>query len=175
MRSMIMRVVRARCQPGDWTRHRGPLRRRYALAPPTVRAMLSRFQQFFRAVPHPSADPVSRTQLDGPLLAFVSSFWPAPFLIDARERWRMAIGAALGMFVTAWMCHLLGGDDPAAAWLVAPLGASALLVFAVPGSPMAQPWTVLAGNTVSALVGIACAWFIPDMNVAAAACVAAAI
>ena len=36
------------------------------------------------------------------------------------------------------------------------LGASALLVFALPGSPMAQPWAVIAGNTFSALVGISC-------------------
>lgn len=44
---------------------------------------------------------------------------------------------------------------PAGPWLVAPLGASAVLVFAVPASPMAQPWAVVGGNTVSALVGIA--------------------
>ena len=41
-------------------------------------------------------------------------------------------------------------------WLMASLGASALLVFALPGSPMAQPWAVIAGNTLSALVGISC-------------------
>ena len=38
---------------------------------------------------------------------------------------------------------------------MASLGASALLVFALPGNPMAQPWAVIAGNTLSALVGIA--------------------
>jgi CBS domain-containing membrane protein len=37
---------------------------------------------------------------------------------------------------------------------MASLGASALLVFALPGSPMAQPWAVVAGNTLSALIGI---------------------
>lgn len=37
---------------------------------------------------------------------------------------------------------------------MASLGASALLVFALPQSPMAQPWAVIAGNTLSALVGI---------------------
>jgi CBS domain-containing membrane protein len=34
------------------------------------------------------------------------------------------------------------------------LGGNALLVFALPGSPMPQPWAVIAGNTVAALVGI---------------------
>lgn len=40
---------------------------------------------------------------------------------------------------------------------MASLGASALLVFALPQSPMVQPWAVIAGNTVSALIGIGCA------------------
>jgi hypothetical protein len=62
-------------------------------------------------------------------------------------------------------------DLPAldAAWLVAPLGASAVLVFAVPSSPLAQPWSVIGGNTLSALVGAACAHFIHDPAWAAAA------
>ncbi|MDB5966215.1 MAG: hypothetical protein JWQ72_2715 [Polaromonas sp.] len=58
--------------------------------------------------------------------------------------------------MTAVLGHLTGGlVGFKSAWLVAPLGASAVLVFAVPASPMAQPWPVLAGNTLSALVGIA--------------------
>jgi CBS domain-containing membrane protein len=44
---------------------------------------------------------------------------------------------------------------PGLPWLVAPLGASAVLVYAVPASPMAQPWNVVGGNTLSALAGIA--------------------
>ena len=38
----------------------------------------------------------------------------------------------------------------------APLGASAVLVFGVPASPLAQPWSVVVGNAASALVGILC-------------------
>jgi CBS domain-containing membrane protein len=37
------------------------------------------------------------------------------------------------------------------------LGASALLVFALPVSPIAQPWAVIASNAVSALVDITAA------------------
>jgi CBS-domain-containing membrane protein len=33
-------------------------------------------------------------------------------------------------------------------WLIAPMGASAVLVFAVPASPLAQPWSVIVGNTL---------------------------
>lgn len=38
--------------------------------------------------------------------------------------------------------------------LIAPLGASAVLLFAVPASPLAQPWSILGGNVVSAIVGV---------------------
>ena len=47
-------------------------------------------------------------------------------------------------------------------WLIASLGASTLLVFTSPGSPMAQPWAVIAGNILSALVGISATIFIKD-------------
>jgi CBS domain-containing membrane protein len=67
------------------------------------------------------------------------------------------------------------GSDPSAVWLVAPLGASAVLVFAVPSSPLAQPWSVIGGNTLSALVGIACARWIPDPALAGSIAVAGAI
>jgi CBS domain-containing membrane protein len=39
-------------------------------------------------------------------------------------------------------------------WLIAPFGATAVLVFAVPNSPLAQPWSVVVGNSVSALVAL---------------------
>ncbi|MDB5885381.1 MAG: domain containing rane protein, partial [Polaromonas sp.] len=60
------------------------------------------------------------------------------------------------IFLTALLCHLMSGVVlNRLPWLIAPLGASAVLVFALPAGPMAQPWAVVGGNTVSALVGIA--------------------
>jgi len=65
------------------------------------------------------------------------------------------------------------GLDP---WLVAPIGASAVLVFGVPSSPLAQPWSVVGGNTLSALVGTAIAFMWEgDLAIAAALAVALAI
>jgi CBS domain-containing membrane protein len=55
------------------------------------------------------------------------------------------------VLTTAKYLGELGGLDE---WLMASLGASALLVFVLPQSPMAQPWAVIPGKTVSALVGI---------------------
>ena len=45
-------------------------------------------------------------------------------------------------------------------WFVAPMGASAVLLFAVPASPLAQPWSIVGGNMVSATIGVSCAQLI---------------
>ena len=62
----------------------------------------------------------------------------------------------IGVFLTGLLCHLMGGVVPdRLPWLIAPLCVSAVLVFALPAGPMARPWAVVGGNTLSALVGIA--------------------
>ncbi|MGR4869784.1 HPP family protein [Variovorax sp. LARHSF232] len=113
--------------------------------------------------------PAKRTTFDR-----LRAFKPAPLAVDGRERLRVAAGAFLGILVTAALCRLLGLGAQAT-WIVAPMGASAVLVFGVPASPLAQPWAVVAGNTVSALVGIACARWIGPVDVAAASAVGLAI
>ena len=59
--------------------------------------------------------------------------------------------------------------------IIASMGASAVLLFAVPHSALAQPWNVVGGHLVSAIIGVSCAQIIPDMLVAAALSVACAI
>ncbi len=114
---------------------------------------------------------------DGParVRAWLRAFWPAPVRVDAIERWRAFAGAAVGVLVAGLISRWLGGAAGPSPWLVAPIGASAVLVFVVPGSPMAQPWAVVGGNTVSALVGMACVLAIPDTALAGAAAVGLAI
>ncbi|MEK8050136.1 HPP family protein [Ideonella sp. DXS22W] len=78
--------------------------------------------------------------------------------IDRRERLRAAVGVAVGLMVAGALSRWLQGPwagQAAGAWLVAPLGASAVLVFVLPASPLAQPWPVVGGNLVSALAGLA--------------------
>ena len=87
---------------------------------------------------------------------WLREFIPARMAVDARERWRAAAGALLGLLLTALACRALVPPASALPWLVAPLGASAVLVFGVPASPLAQPWPVAGGNVLSALIGIAC-------------------
>ena len=76
-----------------------------------------------------------------------------PFVAWA-ERLRAVAGAFVGLLLVLTTAKYLGELSGLDEWLMASLGASALLVFALPGSPMAQPWAVIAGNTLSALVGI---------------------
>jgi len=47
-------------------------------------------------------------------------------------------------------------------YLVAPFGASSVLLFAVPNSPLAQPWSAIIGNVIAALVGVAVCLVVQD-------------
>ena len=85
-----------------------------------------------------------------------------PVQVDARERWRSIVGAGVGILVTALVSRWFVSPELSPVWLVAPMGASAVLVFAVSASPMAQPWAVIGGNTISALVGITCSVLLGD-------------
>lgn len=100
---------------------------------------------------------------------------PVAMAIDMRERLRVVCGAFVGLGLAAWLSHVVTPWASPWPWLVAPIGASTVLVFAVPASPLAQPWAVVVGNTASALVGIACARFVPVPEGAAALAVAGAI
>lgn len=73
----------------------------------------------------------------------------------ARDRALACLGTVVGIGLAALIGSLIHGDGEALPWIVAPIGASAVLLFAVPASPMAQPWPILGGNALSALVGFA--------------------
>jgi CBS domain-containing membrane protein len=107
--------------------------------------------------------------------SFIASFWPRALQVDGRERWRSVAGSGVGILCVALLCRYWAGAAATTPWLVAPIGASAVLVFAVPASPLAQPWPVLGGNTLSTLIGAACAMWIPDAAIAGAVAVALAI
>ena len=92
-----------------------------------------------------------------------------------RDRSIACLGAFIGIGMTGLISGWAVGNLEHLPLLVAPLGASAVLLFAVPASPLAQPWSIIGGNTISALVGIAVAHLVPDKALGAAIAVAAAI
>ena len=98
---------------------------------------------------------------------WLRNFLPASVRIGYAEAFRIALGVALGVLITGWLSRWWGGD-PDNIWMVSSLGASAVLLFGMPASPMAQPWPVLAGTIVSALVGALVQMVVPDTAVACA-------
>lgn len=113
----------------------------------------------------PQNGPRPRSRLFVPILA--GATW--------RDRLVACVGALIGVGATGLICGLLLGNDPHLPLLVAPMGASALLLFAIPSSPLAQPWSIIGGNTVSALIGLLVGRYIPEPAVAAGSAVALAI
>ncbi|MDX3899505.1 MAG: HPP family protein [Sphingobium sp.] len=91
------------------------------------------------------------------------------------DRLLACCGAGLCLALTIVVCAELPLSAADLPIIVAPLGASAVLVFAVPASPLAQPWPVVGGNILSSLVGVAAFRTIPDQTVAAGAAVGLAI
>ncbi|MBC7478881.1 MAG: HPP family protein [Pseudorhodobacter sp.] len=82
-------------------------------------------------------------------------FLPALPATPPRDLLRASLGAALGLLIGDLVLWLMHAPVPMAqALLIAPFGASAFLIFAVPNSPLAQPWSAVVGNTVSALAGL---------------------
>lgn len=99
-----------------------------------------------------------------------------PILAGAtlHERLIACAGALVGIGLTSVITGLVspGAYLPL---IVAPMGASAVLLFAVPTSPLAQPWPIIGGNTISALIGVTVANAIDDRALAAALAVSLAI
>lgn len=93
--------------------------------------------------------------------------------VSHAERWVATIGAFLGILVTAWISHWFLPDS---AWLmVGSMGASAVLLFAVPHGQLSQPWAAAGGQVISAAIGVTCAHWISEPFVAAACAVSVAV
>lgn len=98
-------------------------------------------------------DPVNLS-LKGKLLSVVSSF--IVILIMALVTQKLSMSAAYPI-------------------LVASMGASAVILFIIPNSPLAQPWPFVGGQLISAIVGVACAQWFTDIALASACAVGGSI
>ena len=101
----------------------------------------------------------------------------APSRATGRLGWaRSATGALIGIGFAAVLTHLLlPGRNFEAQWMIASVGASSVLVFALPASPLAQPWPVFCGSMFSALVGLGIGQWVPSPELACALAVGLAI
>lgn len=76
------------------------------------------------------------------------------------EKCLSIVGSALGIGLASLINQWLLGDHYLA-WTLASMGASAGLIFAIPGGALSQPWPVLAGHLVSTVVGVASYRYLP--------------
>lgn len=103
-----------------------------------------------------------------PFVAWIKGFYPQPISVNFQERLRACVGAFFGILVTSVVTYYFIGGSSTFPFLMAPIGASAVLLFAVPASPLAQPWSIIGGNLIAAAVGVTCALFIDHIALAAA-------
>ncbi len=94
--------------------------------------------------------------------------------VSHAEKTVSALGGFVGILCLFIISQWAVGT-PAAALIVASMGASAVLLFAVPHGPLSQPWSVIGGHIVSAIVGVTCAKLIANEVLAASLAVGAAI
>jgi CBS domain-containing membrane protein len=93
--------------------------------------------------------------------------------VSHTERLVSALGGFAGIVSILLISqHFVG---PASALIVASMGASAVLLFAVPHGTLAQPWPVFGGHVVSACIGVTCAGVISQPFLAASLAVGLAI
>lgn len=90
------------------------------------------------------------------------------------EKLLSGLGGLLSILaITLISQQILGTQD--AVLVVASMGASAVLLFAVPHGPLSQPWPLLGGHGISAVIGVGCVLLVPSQVLAAAVAVAMSI
>ena len=94
--------------------------------------------------------------------------------ISHAERLVSSIGGVLGIFCI-FIITRASLDVTGTLLIVPSMGASAVLLFAVPHGALSQPWNVIGGHLVSALIGVSCAIAIPGEILAASLAVGLAI
>ena len=94
-------------------------------------------------------------------------------VLPLKDRLLCGLGALIGLALSSFISWLALGDLNA--WYIAPMGASSVLLFAVPASPLAQPWSIVGGNVLSALIGVTVGMLVPDAALACGLAAALAI
>ena len=90
------------------------------------------------------------------------------------ERMVASVGAIIGITAVYYISYRVTGHEGAMAILPS-MGAAAVLLFAVPHGPLSQPWALLMGNLLSAVIGVSCAQWISEVHIAAAMAVGLSI
>ncbi len=105
---------------------------------------------------------------------WLSLFWPMKDGVSFGEKLLSGLGGLVSIALIMWVSSrfLAPRDLP---WVVASMGASAVLLFAVPLGPLSQPWNLVGGHLISGAIGVTVAQWVPDLITASALAVSLAI
>lgn len=111
--------------------------------------------------------------------AAIKGWLGAQAAVSHAEQWLSASAGLFAMLLVSGLSGWLLGSDElsglAATGIIASIGATCVLVFAVPHGPLSQPWPVLGGHIVSAFVGVSCALWLSPIWLAASLAVGLSI
>jgi CBS domain-containing membrane protein len=105
------------------------------------------------------------------LLKILRILVPKTAVLSTGEKLRSAVAAFVAILLVGYVSSIFvsGIGLPV---LVASMGASAVLLFAISHSPLSQPWPLIGGNIIPALIAVTCGKLVPDLIFAAAISVA---
>jgi CBS domain-containing membrane protein len=107
------------------------------------------------------------------MLQFPRIFSIEPVRLSLKEKAIVTLACFIAIAVTSYISHRYANLHTAT--LIASMGASAVILFVMPSSPLAQPWQFVGGQLTSALSGIFCAFYVPDQTLSAALAVSLAV
>ncbi len=105
---------------------------------------------------------------------FFKRFRPQVSPVSLAEKIRSGLAGGVAILVLGLVLHALP-QGPYQIVMLGSIAASAVLLFAVPHSPLAQPWNLVGGHLISSLPGWWCGVLIHDPVLAGAAAVGMAI
>lgn len=94
--------------------------------------------------------------------------------VSSAEHLVSTLGGVFGILLVYALSFYFVGDTGSAV-IVPSMGASAVLLFAVPHGKLSQPWALFGGHIISAIIGVACASYIGNIFIAAGFAVGLAI
>jgi len=105
---------------------------------------------------------------------FFRTFRPHNTAVPIMEKLRSGLAAGIAIFILGLALKYLPHNSYPFLMLGS-MAASATLLYAVPHSPMAQPWNLIGGHLISALFAWPCIVYIHNPVIAAAVAVGGAI
>ena len=108
------------------------------------------------------------------LKKYLPYFMADPVPLSAGEKLRSGLGAFGGILLVGWISSYFA-SGLGLPLMITSMGASAVLLFAASHSPLAQPWPLVGGNILSAVVGVTVAKLVHDPALGAALAVSLSI